>query len=57
MFEENYKKFVLHFDELNDKGIPYSLGDMKRKAVELNLPLHYVNEVMTKFMNATKKSD
>ena len=57
MFEENYKKFVLYFDELNDKGIPYSLGDLKGKAVELNLPFDYVNEVITKFMSALNKNN
>jgi len=57
MSADNYKEFVKYYDELNDKGIPYSLGDLKRKAIELNLPLDSINDEISKFMNALNKTN
>jgi len=37
--EEKYKEWAEYFDELERRGIGYSLSDMKRKANELGLPI------------------
>lgn len=37
MSEENYKRFCIYFDKLEKLGIGYSLGDLFRKARELDL--------------------
>ena len=37
--EVKYKEFCEYFEELEDEGICYGLGDTIRKARELGLPL------------------
>lgn len=36
---ERHKEFVLYFDELDKKGIPWGISDLRRKAKELCLPV------------------
>lgn len=39
MSEKNYREFLLYFEELDKRGIGYSIDDMIKKANELNLPI------------------
>ncbi len=37
--EDRYRIFVLYFEELDRIGIPYGMGELSKKAIELKLPI------------------
>ncbi len=52
--KDNYQIFCEYFNELEKEGIGYGVGDLYRKARELDLPLPKPEEILT-WLNAKTK--